>query len=160
MPIDTRLIIRPAQVADKRILLEMVDAMADYDRKPRLDLTAQQRLIRDAFEKHLFEVVFAEWEGKVVGYAALYQTYSTFEASPGLFIDDLFVRPEYRGRHVGFELFRYCVREAKRRNCGRLEWLVLDWNHPALGFYDHLRAKKLEKWVPFRLNRDDMEYMV
>src|SRR5579872_3654655 len=159
MVMDPRLVLRPAVPADKSTVLAMVNAMADYDRMPRLDEDAQRRLLRDAFEKKRFEMILAEWEGKPVGYIAIFEAYSTFEARPTLFIDDIFVLPDNRGRHIGYELFRYCVREAKRRECGRMEWLVLDWNRPALGFYDHLKAKTLEGWVPFRLTRADIEKM-
>jgi GNAT superfamily N-acetyltransferase len=157
---DSRLILRPATRADGSALLAMVDAMADTDKMPHLDAEAQQRLLRDGFEKRRFEVVLAEWEGKPVGYVAFFETYSTFEARPSLFIDDLFVQPAYRGRHVAVELFRHCLREAKRRDCGRVEWLVLEGNLPAFGFYDHIGAKKLQKWIPFRLPRADFEKMV
>lgn len=137
----------------------MINAMADVDKMPRLDPEAQTRLLRDAFEKKRFEMILAEWEGKPVGYAAFFEAYSTFEARPTLFIDDLFVQPEYRGRHVAYELFRYCLREAKRRDCGRMDWLVLESNQAAFGFYDHLRANKLKDWTPFRLQRADIERM-
>jgi len=137
----------------------MVNALADIDKMPRLEEEAQKRLIRDAFERRRFEMILAEWEGKPVGYVAFYEGYSTFEAAPTFFVDDLFVQPEYRGRHVGYELFRTCVREAKRRNCGRMEWLVLEGNQPAFGFYDHLNAKKLKNWIPYRLTRSDIEKM-
>src|ERR1039458_6356032 len=159
MVTDTRLSFRPAVAADKNAILTMVNAMADIDKMPRLDEDAKKRLVRDAFEKRRFEMILAEWEGKPVGYAALYEAYSTFEARATLFIDDLFVLPEYRGRHVGYELFRVCVREAKRRDCGRMEWLVLQENMAAFGFYDHLSAKQLKGWIPYRLNRSDIEKM-
>src|ERR1039457_5253859 len=151
MTTDSRLTFRPAVAADKNAILTMVNAMADIDKMPRLDEDAQKRLIRDAFERRRFEMILAEWEGKPVGYVAFYEAYSTFEARPTYFIDDLFVLPEYRGRHVGYELFRTCIREAKRRECGRMEWLVLEGNQPAFWFYDRLPAKKTQKWVPSRL---------
>lgn len=160
MVTDTRLSLRPAVPADKNTLITMVNAMADHDKMPRLDEEAQRRLVRDAFEQRRFELVFAEWEGKVVGYVAFFETYSTFEARPTLFMDDLFVLPEYRGRHVAIELFRHCLREAKRRDCGRMDWLVLQGNEAAFGFYEHLKASRLGQWVPFRLRRSDIERMV
>jgi GNAT superfamily N-acetyltransferase len=110
-------------------------------------------------KKKRFEIVLSEWEGKAVGYAAFFEAYSTFEARPTLYIDDLFVLPEYRGRHVAYELFRYCIREAQRRDCGRMDWMVLSHNQSAFGFYDHLKAKKLDQWIPFRLTRADIEKM-
>lgn len=156
---DPRLQLRSAVSSDAKSILSMVNAMADTDQMPHLDEDAQRRLIRDAFERKRVEFILAEWEGKPVGYAAVFESYSTFEARPTLFIDDLFVIPEYRGRHAAYELFRYCLREAKRRDCGRMEWLVLEGNQPAFGFYDHLKAKRLQKWVPFRLTREDIQKM-
>ena len=156
---DPRLSFRPAVLADKNAVLDMVNALADIDKMPRLEPDAQARLIRDAFERRRVEMILAEWEGKPVGYVAFYEGYSTFEARPTFFIDDLFVLPEYRGRHVGYELFRTCLREAKKRDCGRMEWIVLEGNQPAFGFYDHLRAKRLKDWVPYRLTRADIERM-
>ncbi len=156
---DPRLSFRPAIPSDKMALLSMVNAMADADKMPRLDEMAQQRLLQDAFEKKRVEFVLALWENIAIGYVAIFETYSTFEARPTLFIDDLFVLPEYRGRHAAYELFRYCLREAKRRECGRMEWLVLEGNQPAFGFYDHLQAKRLKNWIPFRLTRADIDKM-
>jgi GNAT superfamily N-acetyltransferase len=156
---DPRLTFRPALAADRMNIVAMVNAMADHDKMPRLDQAAQDRLYRDAFEKKRVEFVLALWEGKPVGYVAMFETYSTFEARPTLFLDDLFVLPEYRGRHVAYELFLYCTREAKRRDCGRMDWLVLETNQAAFGFYDHLQAKRLKNWIPFRLTRSDIEKM-
>jgi len=157
--IDPRLSFRPAASTDRMTVIAMVNAMADHDKMPRLDEQAQQRLLRDAFEKKRVEFILAEWEGKPVGYAAFFEAYSTFEAKPTFFLDDLFVLPEYRGRHVAYELFLYCIREAARRDCGRMDWLVLQDNQAAFGFYDHLQAKKLKNWVPFRLTREDIQKM-
>jgi GNAT superfamily N-acetyltransferase len=156
---DPRLSFRPATNADRMTVLAMVNAMADADKMPRLDEMAQQRLLRDAFERKRVEFILAEWEGKPVGYVAIFESYSTFEARPTLFVDDLFVLPEYRGRHVAFELFRYCLKEAKLRECGRMEWMVLEGNQAAFGFYDHLQAKRLKNWAHFRLNYDDIQKM-
>ena len=159
MPTDTRLVLRPATAKDGETVIALINALAEYDKMPSLDSDAKKRLLRDAFEKKRFEMIIAEWEGKPAGYAVFAETYSTFEARPTLYMDDLFVYDQYRGRHIGYELFRYGLREAKRRDCGRMEWLVLDWNRPALGFYDHFGAQKLQKWVPFRLNREDIDKM-
>jgi len=156
---DPRLTFRSAVPSDRTAILAMVNAMADWDKMPRLDAAAQDRLINDAFNRKRVEFILADWEGKPVGYAAIFESYSTFEARPTLFIDDLFVLPEYRGRHVAYELFRTCLKEAKRRDCGRMDWLVLESNQAAFGFYDHLHAKRLKNWVPFRLTREDIEKM-
>lgn len=157
---DPRLTLRPAVATDKATVIAMVNAMADCDQMPKLDAEAQQRLVRDAFERKKFEMVLADWEGKAVGYVAFFEAYSTFEARPTLFIDDLFVVPEYRGRHVGYELFRYCLAESQKRDCGRMEWLVLENNRSALGFYDRLKTHQLKGWAPFRMGRNDIDKLV
>src|SRR5258708_22754769 len=141
---DTALTFRPAVPDDTQTLVSMINAMADADKCPRLEPLAEHRLVRDLFDKKRFEVVFAEWQGAIAGYAAFYPGYSTFAARPTLFIDDLYVKNEYRGRHVAFELFRYLLSEAKRRDCGRMEWRVIEGNEEAFGFYDRLKAKKLQ----------------
>ena len=151
---DPRLSLRPAIPADRTAILAMVDALADTDKMQRLEPPAQDRL-----QRKKVEFILAQWEGKVIGYAAIFESYSTFQARPTLFIDDLFVLSEYRGRHVAYELFRYCLQQAKKRECGRVDWMVKEGNQRAFGFYDHLQAKRLKEWVPFRLNRDDIERM-
>src|SRR5882724_7132655 len=144
---DPRLTLRPAVPADRSAILAMVDAMADTDKMPRLDAMAQARLMRDAFERKRVEFVLAEWEGKAIGYVAFFESYSTFEARPTLFIDDLFVLPEYRGRHVAYELFRYCLKEAKRRECGRVDWLV--WKETRLPSDSTITLKRKSSRVGF-----------
>jgi len=157
--IDTALTFRPAVPDDAQTIASMINAMAAADKSPGLEPMAEHRLVRDLFEKKRFEVVIAEWQGTVAGYAAFFQGYSTFEARPTLFIDDLYVKNEYRGRHVAFELFKYLVGEAKTRECGRVEWRVIQGNEEAFGFYDRLKAKKLQGWVDYRLTYDDIQRM-
>ena len=154
---DTPLTFRPAVQNDAQTLVTMINSMAKADNFPELDITAQHRLIRDAFEKKRFEVVFAEWQGEVAGVATFSVGYSTFEARPTLYIDDLYVKNEYRGRHVAHELFRHLLREAKARECGRVEWRVTATNESAFAFYDRLKAKQLQGWVHYRLNYDDIQ---
>jgi GNAT superfamily N-acetyltransferase len=159
MATDTALTFRSANPNDAQTLIQLINAMADFDKTPRLEPMAEHRLIRDLFEKKRFEAVLAEWQGNVAGYAAFYQGYSTFDARPTFFIDDLYVKNEYRGRHVAFELFKYLLQEAKRRDCGRVEWRVIENNEEAFGFYDRMKAKKLQGWVHYRLNYDDLQRM-
>src|SRR5947208_2691006 len=104
---DSPLTFRPANPDDAKTLVGMINAMAAADKCPGLEPMAEHRLIRDLFERKHFEVVFAEWQGTAAGYAAFYQGYSTFEARPTIYIDDLYVKNEYRGRHVAFELFKH-----------------------------------------------------
>jgi ribosomal protein S18 acetylase RimI-like enzyme len=156
---DSALTFRPATANDAQTLVDLINAMAKADNCPPLDIDAQHRLTTDAFDKKRFEVVFAEWQGSVAGFGSFSQGYSTFEARPTLYVDDLYVRNEYRGRHVAFELFRHLVGEAKRRGCGRVEWRVIEGNEGAFGFYERLHAKKLQGWIHYRLTYDDIQKM-
>jgi GNAT superfamily N-acetyltransferase len=151
----------PAQAHDAEALLRLIDALADYERLPRPDADARKRLITDAFAaRPRFEAYLAKAHGEAVGYAIVFETYSTFLAQPTLYLEDLFVLTEHRGRGTGRALFLHCVREALRRGCGRMEWSVLDWNALALSFYERFGARRLAEWQPYRLLRSDMELML
>ncbi len=144
--------VRPVTAADVPALLALVDALADYEHLPRPDKGARERLSRDAVAvPPRFEALLVDLDGATVGYAIYFETYSTFLARPTLYLEDLFVRPEARGRGAGAALFQACAREAVRRGCGRMEWQVLAWNELALGFYARWEAQPLDDWRPFRL---------
>ncbi len=154
----TKISIRRAEMSDAEALLALVDALADYEKLPRPDTPARHRLLEHAFgEKGRIEVFLAEFEKKVVGYAITLETYSSFLALPTLYLEDLFVLQEYRSKKVGYFLFTHCVLEAHRRGCGRMEWAVLDWNRPAIEFYERFGAKQLNEWLTYRLLREDIE---
>ena len=145
--------IRPATQEDAPSILNLVVALADFERLPPPDEAAQSRLIADAFGlRPRFETFLAEVDGRVVGYAFVFETYSTFLALPTLYLEDLFVLPEYRGRKIGYALFSHCAAEAVRRGCGRFEWVVLEWNTHAIEFYKRLGARHLEDWFLYRLD--------
>ena len=145
--------VRPAGPADLPAFLALVDGLADYERLPRPDAEARGRLAADAFgQTPRFNLLLAELDGAVVGYAAWFPTYSTFLARPTLYLEDIFVLPQMRGRGAGLALFRACAAEAVRRQCGRMDWQVLSWNEPSIGFYQRLGARRLDDWVPFRLD--------
>ncbi len=155
MPSEPALRVRPLAPADVPALLALIDALADYEHLPRPDADARERLSRDATATPpRFSVPLAALDGRVVGYALYFETYSTFLALPTLYLEDLFVLPEARGRGAGTALFRACAREAVRRGCGRLEWQVLAWNRLALDFYARFAAQPLDDWRPFRLTGD------
>lgn len=146
--------VRRAGAADAPVLLELVDALADYERLARPDAAARERLVRDAFgPAPRFEAWLFESAGEPVGYAIVFETYSSFLARPTLFLEDLFVLPARRRGGVGRAALRFLAAEAIRRGCGRVEWMVLDWNEPALAFYDALGAERLA-WTSYRLAGD------
>ena len=153
--------VRPATEADAQTILQLVVALADFEKLPPPDEAARARLIEDAFGPHpRFEIFLAEMEGRVVGYAFVFETYSTFLALPTLYLEDLFVLPEYRGRRAGYALFKHCAQEAHRRGCGRFEWMVLDWNTHAINFYERLGATRMSDWLLYRLDREGLERLL
>jgi GNAT superfamily N-acetyltransferase len=153
--------VRLAGPDDGEVWLSLIDALADYEKLPRPDATARQRLLQDAFgDRRRLDVYLAESLAKIVGYAITFETYSSFLAQPTLYLEDLFVLEEYRRQGAGYRLFRHCVEEAYRRGCGRMEWQVLDWNRLAIEFYERLGAKQLKEWLSYRLLREDMEALL
>lgn len=150
--------IRPATKEDAPAILDLIVALADFEKLPPPDEAAQSRLINDAFgSRPRFEIFLAQIAGRIVGYAFVFETYSTFRALPTLYLEDLFVLSEFRGQKVGYALFSYCAKEAVRRGCGRFEWVVLDWNIHAINFYQRQGAKHLNDWQFYRLDGEDLQ---
>lgn len=144
--------VRRARHEDAPRVLELVDALADYERLPRPDAGARERLLRDGFgPSPRFDLLVGERDGAPVGYALFFETYSSFLARPTLYLEDLFVHPDHRKCGLGLALFRAVATEAVRRECGRMEWAVLTWNRLAIDFYEGLGAVALEDWRTFRL---------
>jgi GNAT superfamily N-acetyltransferase len=144
--------IRPATSSDVPLIRQLIGELADYEK-----LADQVVCTEDGLRQQLFgprpyaEVLIAEDEGDGVGFALFFHNFSTFLGKPGIYLEDLFVRPAYRGRGHGKALLIALARLAVERNCGRLEWAVLDWNEPAIGFYKSLGAVPMEEWTVFRL---------
>jgi GNAT superfamily N-acetyltransferase len=152
------LVVREAEQGDAEVLLDLIDALADYERLARPTSEARARLVRDGFgSQPRFRAFLVESGGVAEGYAIVLTTYSSFLALPTLYLEDLFVKPEARGRGVGGALFRYLARLAVEEGFGRMEWVVLDWNRTAIDFYERLGARRLAEWLPYRLTRKEME---
>jgi GNAT superfamily N-acetyltransferase len=145
------LAIRFAHAEDTPTILAFIRELADYERLLP-EVVADEASLRATLfgVRPAAEVLLAE-QGEPVGFALFFQSYSTFLARPGLYLEDLFVRPAARGRGVGRALMAACARVAVQRNYGRFEWSVLDWNEPALQFYRTLGARALDEWLPHRL---------
>jgi GNAT superfamily N-acetyltransferase len=145
--------VEPASPADLPALLDLIDALADYEQLARPDAAARERLARDGFgERPRFRALLARVDGVPVGYALCFETYSSFLALPTMFLEDIFVRPEARGHGAGAALFRAVARLAEEGGCGRMEWMVLKWNKLAIDFYDGLGAWSLDEWQAYRLD--------
>ncbi len=153
-----RPVVRAFRPDDGDLLLELVQGLADYERLDGPDAEARARLIADATATPpRFEARVVEVDGRAVGYAVFFMTYSTFLARPSLFLEDLFVLPDARGRGAGSALFDAVLAEAQARGCGRMEWTALAWNAPAIAFYEARGARALHEWHMFRLDGDALE---
>ena len=147
--------IRFAQPSDVPTIFGLIKGLAEYERLAH-EVTGTEELLRG----HLFgarryvEVILAEVEGRTVGFALFFHNYSTFLARPGIYLEDLFVLPEERGRGYGKALLSCLARIAVERGCGRLEWSVLDWNEPSIDFYKALGAVPMDEWTVFRVTGD------
>jgi GNAT superfamily N-acetyltransferase len=150
--------IRPATSADAELLHDLICALAAYEREPdAVEATPAQLREQLACERPPFECVVAEWDGSPAGMALFFPNYSTWRGRPGLYLEDLFVRPEYRGRGIGRALLHHLAHVAHTRGYARMEWSVLDWNAPAIGFYRRLGAAPMDEWTTFRLSGPALE---
>ena len=149
------LTIRFATESDVPLVLDFIKGLADYERLAHEVVATEELLRRTLFgERKVAEVLLAFDGEDAVGFALFFHNFSTFLGRPGLYLEDLFVRPEARGRGVGRRLFVELARIARERECGRLEWWVLDWNESAIGFYRKLGAVAMDEWTVYRLTGD------
>jgi GNAT superfamily N-acetyltransferase len=146
------LTIRPAVVADVPAIAELIRGLARYEKLEQAVTMTEELLEKNLFgEKRFAETLLAEAAGQPIGFALFFHNFSTFLALPGIYLEDLFVVPEHRGRGVGRALLKALARIAVERGSGRLEWSVLDWNRDAIGFYERLGAKPNSEWTVYRL---------
>jgi GNAT superfamily N-acetyltransferase len=144
--------IRPATGADAPLIATLVRELADYEKLlPEARATDADFLRELEAPNPVIRVLIAEWNGEPAGFALYFFNFSTFVGRPGLYLEDLFVRPALRSHGIGRALLRELARIAKQRDCGRMEWAVLDWNEPALRFYQTLGARQLTEWIVHRL---------
>ena len=148
--------IRFATEKDTALILNFINGLAEYE-KMSDQVVANEDLLREwIFEKKKAEVIFALENGKEVGFALFFHNFSTFLGRSGIYLEDLFVMPEYRGRGHGKRLIRELARITVERGCGRLEWCCLDWNRPSIDFYLSLGAKPMDEWTIYRLTGDKL----
>ena len=152
--------IRPAIPADASLILEFVRELAEYERAPEQVSATEADLLRDGFgAQPKYRVVIAEWERKPAGFAFFYNNYSPWRGHPGLHLEDLFVRPEFRGKGIGKALLAHLAGIAVRENCYGMRWNVLDWNTPASDFYKSLGATFLNEWLTVRLDGEPLKQL-
>jgi GNAT superfamily N-acetyltransferase len=145
-------LIRPATAADVPQILALIRALAAYEREPDAVAATEADLVRDGFGPNpFFHALMAECDGKIAGFALYFFNYSTWAGRPGLYLEDVFVYPELRGRGIGKALLQRVAAIAVENKCPRLQWEVLDWNTPAIEFYRSLGAEFLDEWRNVRM---------
>jgi GNAT superfamily N-acetyltransferase len=149
--------ISPAVDADVPIILEMIRGLAEYEKLLHIVSATEEQLRQTLFgARPGAEVLLAHSNGEPIGFALFFPNYSTFLAQPGIYLEDLFVKPHARGKGAGLALFAELARIAVARGCGRVEWSVLDWNEPSINFYKKLGAVAMDDWTTFRLTMEPL----
>lgn len=149
--------IRPAQPGEEGLVLEFIKRLAEYEKCANEVVADEATLHQSLFMERSAEVVFAEEDGVPVGFALFFHNFSTFVGRKGLYLEDLFIIPEKRGKGYGKALLKYLAQLAVERNCGRMEWICLDWNKPALKVYRSIGAIPMDEWTVQRLNEDTLK---
>lgn len=150
---------RQAERKDAQLIVKFIKDLAEYE-KMSDQVVATSELIEEwLFDKKTAEVIFAVEDDKEVGMALFFHNFSTFMGRAGIYLEDLFVQPEYRGRGIGKALLQEMGRIAMERGCGRVEWVCLDWNRPSIDFYKSMGAKPMDEWTIYRVAGDDIKRM-
>jgi GNAT superfamily N-acetyltransferase len=150
--------IRPATEDDVPIILSLIRELAEYERLSH-EVVATEGLLRESLfgERRGAEVLIACCKGAPAGFALFFHSFSTFLGRPGIYLEDLYVKPEFRGQGIGRALLTHLARLAKERGCGRLEWAVLDWNEPAIKLYKSIGAVPMDEWTVYRVTGEALE---
>ena len=151
-------LIRAATADDAALLLALIRELATYERLPHAVVATEETITESLFgPKAVAEALIAETEKGPVGYAIFFANFSTFLGRAGIYLEDIFVRPEMRGQGIGKRLFAEVAKRAAERGCQRLDWSVLDWNEPSIKFYQSLGAEPLDAWTTYRMKREAIE---
>ncbi len=150
--------IRKAKPNDVEVILGLINELAEYE-KLSDEVVATEEILQESLfgERKVAECVLGYNEDKPVSFALFFHNFSTFIGRPGIYIEDIYVQPEFRGKGIGRSLFMHIAKIASESNCGRVEWAVLDWNEPAINFYKNLGATPMSDWTIYRLSENDIE---
>jgi GNAT superfamily N-acetyltransferase len=150
--------IMPATEVDSPAILEMIRELADYEKLSHLVAATEETLRASLFgERPAAEVLMGRLDQEYAGFALFFPNYSTFLAQPGIFLEDLYVKPHFRGKGIGLALLQRLAKLAKERGCGRVEWIVLNWNQPSIEFYKKLGAVAMDEWTTYRLTGEALQ---
>ncbi|SNX54932.1 GNAT family N-acetyltransferase [Thermoanaerobacterium sp. RBIITD] len=158
--IDTKLNnfkIRYAQENDVSIILEFIKELASYEKLNDQVVATEDILKRSLFDRKVAEVLIGEYDCKPVCYAIFFYNFSTFTGKPGIYLEDIYVKPEYRNKGIGKIILTYIAKLATDRDCSRFEWACLDWNEPSINFYKSLGAVPMDEWTVYRLEGDSIK---
>jgi GNAT superfamily N-acetyltransferase len=145
------IIIRNAAVEDISFIFSMIKELAEYEKLSDKVYANEEVLKDNIFNKKHAEVLIAEYKGEASAIALFFHNFSTFEGKPGIYLEDIYVRPHLRGKGIGKLMLEYLIELAKTRGCARVEWSVLNWNEPAINFYKKLGAVPMDEWTVFRM---------
>ncbi|MDR1868864.1 MAG: GNAT family N-acetyltransferase [Treponema sp.] len=154
--INEHILLRFAEEKDTSLILEFIRGLAEYEHLLDTVKMTEADIKKYVFEKKMIEVVIGEYDGTPAGFALFFYNFSTFAGKPGIFIEDVFVKPEFRGKGLGKIFFSFLAKIAVERDCGRLEWLCLNWNKPSIEFYKKQGAIARDEWVTYRITGDDI----
>lgn len=153
---DNDLVFRNATESDTALILAFIKALAEYENMSAYVMATEEALREWIFEKQKAEVIFAVKDNKEIGFALFFYNFSTFLGKAGIYLEDLFVFPEYRGKGYGKILLKELAKITVERGCGRLEWQCLDWNTPSIDFYLSLKAQPMTEWTGYRLTGETL----
>lgn len=153
--------IRQSTEQDSSLILQFIKQLADYEKLTQEVIATEEQINKYLFgSEKVAEALIAEYDTKPVGFALFFKNFSTFLSLPGIYLEDLFVNPEYRGKGIGKKLLLELVKMAHERGYGRVEWSVLDWNKPAIQFYESLGAKPNDKWTVYRIKAEQFTKLI
>ena len=156
---DQQFTIRSAVEHDVALILKFIKGLGEYEKLSHEVVATEEKLRKTLFKQKMAEVIIGEYGGEPVGFALFFNNYSTFLGQAGIYLEDLFIIPEMRGKGFGKTMLKHLAKLTVERDCGRLEWACLDWNEPSICFYKGLGAKALEDWTVYRVTGDRLQKM-
>lgn len=160
--IDTKLDnfkLRFAEISDVALILEFIKELADYEQMLHEVVATEEVLVESLFERKMAEVIIGEYKNKPVAFALFFHNFSTFVGRPGIYLEDLYVQPEMRGKGMGKIMLSFLAKLAIERKCGRLEWWCLDWNEPSIQFYKRIGAVPMDEWTVYRVHNEALDHL-
>jgi len=149
--------IRFAKREDTKLVLKFIKELAEYEELLDEVIADADTLEKSLFDRKMAEVIIGEYQNKPVGFALFFHNFSTFLGKPGIYLEDLYIKPEYRGNGFGKQLLSFLADLTVKRDCGRLEWWVLNWNKSSIDFYESLGAQAMDEWTVYRLTGESLE---